>query len=113
MAKPLQSCGAISIQNGFSLTSVHFYCEITAFSILLVFGLTSVFLLVFDMAVGFRMAPKRGDDSTKTESKERETEMAVETATEIATGESKKVEVEDCRHVLNPARGSVVNTLTS
>ena len=88
------------------------YGEITAFSILLVFGLTSVFLLVFDMAVGFRMAPKRGDDSTKPKSKERETELAIETATETATGESKKVEVEDRRqHVLNPARGSVVNTL--
>ena len=89
------------------------YGEITAFSILLVFGLTSVFLLVFDMAVGFRMAPKRGDDSTKPESKDKETELAIETATETATGESKKVEVEDRRqHVLNPARGSVVNTLT-
>lgn len=93
------------------------YGGITAFSILMVFGLTSVFLLVLDMAVGFRLTPKHGVDSAKTESKERETEMAIETATETATGESKKeskkVDVEDRRqHVLNPARGSVVNTLT-
>ena len=71
------------------------YGEQTSFSILLVFALTSVFLLVFDIAIGFLMAPTRSVEPAKTtETKD----------TEMATDESK--------HVLNPARGSVVNTLT-